>query len=71
MSDSEHPGSQCAALIERIETPPQLKVNFLAEIAALVSIRFIGSKEPCQGAPKLADRLFVQIVLPFPACSLR
>ena len=62
MGDSEDPGSQGAALVESTKTSPQLKVDFLAEVAALLFIRFIATKEPGQGSPKLADCLFVQLV---------
>ena len=64
MGDSEDPGSQGAALIERTKTSPQLKVDFLAEVAAFLFIRFIAAKEPGQRSPKLADCLLVQLVLP-------
>ena len=64
MGDSEDPSSQGAALVESTKTSPQLKVDFLVEVAALLFIRFIATKEPGQGSPKLADCLFVQLVLP-------
>ena len=46
MGNAIDPGPQGTAGIVPLETPPQLKMNVLAQVAALFRIRFVGARKP-------------------------
>jgi len=49
VSDAVDPRPQGAAAIVLTETPPQLKMNVLAQVAALFRVRFVSPREPFDG----------------------
>jgi hypothetical protein len=46
MSDAVDPRPQRAAAIVLLETPPQLKINILAQVPALFRVSFVSPREP-------------------------
>lgn len=52
VSNAVAPGSQGAAAVVLIKTPPQLKMDILAQVAALFRVGFVGGRKPFEsGAP--------------------
>jgi hypothetical protein len=48
VSDPIGPGPQGTPSIVPLETPPQLKMNVLAQVAALFWVSFVGAREPIE-----------------------
>jgi hypothetical protein len=46
VSDAVDPRPQGAAAIVLLKTPPQLKMNILAQVAALFGVSFVSPREP-------------------------
>jgi hypothetical protein len=44
--DTIRPGPHGTAGIEPLETPPQLEMNVLAQVAALFRVSLVGAREP-------------------------
>lgn len=57
------PRSQRTAGIERPKAPPQLKMNFLEQVAPFFRIHLVSAREPFERAAQLIRRVFVQVVL--------
>ena len=46
VGDAIGPGPQGTAAVVLTETPPQLKTDVLAEVAALFRVGFVGTRKP-------------------------
>ena len=57
------PRPQRTPCIVALKAPPELKVNFLAQIATLFRVDFVGIDQPFERRTELVDRLFVEVVL--------
>src|ERR1700722_14621411 len=57
------PGPQRTAGIVPLETPPQLKMDALAEVAALFRVSLVGAGKPFEGRSVLFRRVPVQVIL--------
>jgi len=67
-SDAVGPGPQETAGIVTLKTPPQLKMNVLAQVAALCRVSLIGAREPSQGRAVFIHCVPVQVILA-PVCG--
>ena len=63
MGDAVSPGAEGAAAIVALKAPPQLKMNVLAQVAALFGVGFVGAGEAVEGGAELIDRVPVQAIL--------
>ena len=63
MGYSEGPGLQGTSLVKEFQTSPQLKVNFLSKIAALIGVGLITGRQPIQRHTKLRHCVFIQRLL--------
>ena len=59
MGNAVNPRPQGAAAIVSLKTPPQLEVNILAQIAALLRISFVGPREPFERRSELIHRIAI------------
>jgi hypothetical protein len=62
MGNAINPGSQRAPGIEFFKTAPQLKMNLLQQIAATVSISFVGVSKPFKCRAIFRGYLLVKLV---------
>src|SRR5208283_1882554 len=63
VSNAIDPRPRRTTRIEPFETPPQLEMNFLDQIAALVRIDLISPRQPFQRRTELLRHIAVQFVL--------
>ena len=63
VSNAVNPCAEGASPIEMLETPPQLEVNVLAQVAAFFLIRFVSACEPFERGAELICRFAIKRIL--------
>jgi hypothetical protein len=63
MSNAIDPGAQGTTRIEPVEAPPQLKMNFLDEVASLFRIHLVSARQPIERGAELVRRFLVPFIL--------
>ena len=63
VGDAINPCPRGATGIVLLETPPQLEVNVLAQVASLLRIGFVGSGEPFKRRAELVGGVRVEVIL--------